>query len=86
VSYHHRTPTRPRARKPHRCAACWHMIETGETHVQQTGFYEGTAYRNRFHAECWDDLSDSGDFEFIPGELDPPERLTQPSTDAGGEG
>ena len=86
MSDHHRNPTRPKARKPHKCAACWHRIDAGEIYVQQTGFYQGDAYRNRYHVECWDALCDSRCFEFTPGELDPPERLMQPRHDAGGEG
>jgi hypothetical protein len=74
-------PTRPVARKPHRCIACYGMIPKGEQHWQQTGFYEGSAFRNRYHAECWDYLRDDG-FEdgFEPGSVPPPERLTKEVT------
>lgn len=76
MSDFHDTPTHPRARKPHRCAACCAQIPVGERHTQQSGFFEGRAYRNRYHNECWDELSESGTFEFVPGCLDPPARLT----------
>ena len=68
-------PTRPKARKPHRCIACYGVIATGEQHIVQTGFFDGHAFRNRMHDECWDVLSDSGNLEFMPGELDMPDRL-----------
>lgn len=80
MSDHHATPTKPKARKPHRCVACMFRIEQGETYVQQTGFFDGSAYRNKYHQECWDALSEEGHFEFISGELDPPARLTCPPT------
>lgn len=79
---HHRTPTRPVARKTHQCIACYAPISPGETYVQQTGFWEDMAYRNRFHRECWDTLIEDGEFEFSPGELDPPERLRGNGTPA----
>lgn len=44
----------------------------------QSGHWDGRAFRNRFHAECWTALiedSEYRDFEFTPGELDPPARL-----------
>jgi hypothetical protein len=73
----HRQPTTPKARKDHICDACNHTIDNGEMHTQQTGFFEGSAYRNRFHFECWDRLDlDSGE-GFFPGYLEPPQRLTE---------
>ena len=71
----HRTATRPTARKPHICEGCCHKIPVGEKYVQQEGYYEGEAYRNRYHAECFDVLAASGDFDFTPGCLNAPERL-----------
>lgn len=68
------TPTHPTARKPHRCIACFTEIPAGEKYVQQSGFHDGEAFRNRYHAECWDDLSADGTFEFMPGECEPPVR------------
>lgn len=76
MSDRHFTPTHPRAQKDHKCIACWHTIHMGERHVMQEGFFEGEPYRNRYHNECWDDLSEEGTFEFSPGCLEPPERLT----------
>jgi hypothetical protein len=69
---HYHPHTHPTARKQHRCIACYTMIAPGEEYVQQTGYYEGKAFRNRYHAQCWDTLSAEGTFEFTPGELEAP--------------
>lgn len=63
------------ARKAHRCEACYGPIPKGEVYTQQTGFWEGSAYRHRYHNECWEVLSEEGEFEYTPGELPWPERL-----------
>lgn len=84
MSNHHRAPTTPKARQQHRCVACWQMISAGEKHYHQTGYYEGKAYRNRYHVECWEQLSNGAEFEFTPGELDPPERLRAAQAQAKG--
>jgi hypothetical protein len=70
------TPIHPTARKAHRCIACLTATPIGEKYVQQSGFYDGEAFRSRYHTECWDDLSAEGNFEFTPGECERPERLT----------
>lgn len=68
--------TRQRARKRHRCIWCYHQITAGEQYVQQESFWDGAPQRNRYHAECWDDLLAQGPhFEFTPGCADPPERI-----------
>ena len=80
---HFHPPTRPKARKSHKCIACWTAIVPGETYVTQSGHYEDRAFRNKFHVECWDTLCEAGDFEFEPGELEPPPRThTPPNTEA----
>lgn len=73
----HRQPTTPKARKDHLCEACQHTIAKGEEHKQQEGYFDGRAYRNRFHFECWHELmpDENGNFEFFPGDLEPPKRL-----------
>jgi hypothetical protein len=76
VSDFYDTPIYPTARKQHRCIACFTAITAGEKYVQQSGFYEGEAFRSRYHTECWDSLSADGIFEFTPGECEPPERET----------
>lgn len=75
MSDYHRPATHPTARKARRCVACYYPIAAGETYTQQTGFYDGRAYRSDYHAECFEDLADEGDFEFTPGFADPPERV-----------
>jgi hypothetical protein len=71
------------ARKEHRCTFCFYGIVAGERHWEQTGIWEGKAFRNRFHVECWDELCDDNtDDEFTPGSGEPPERLREAETDA----
>lgn len=72
---HFSIPTRPKARKQHVCIACDYPIAVGEIHVMQSGHHEDRAFRNRFHVECWDVLNEEGEFEFSPGELEPPGRV-----------
>ena len=71
----HRTPTNPTARKPHVCIGCGYIIPQGEKYVQQEGFFEGKAYRNKYHNECFDSLAEIGEFDFSAFSLNPPERL-----------
>lgn len=78
---HFSAPTFPAARKEHRCIACHTIIPVGERYVMQSGHHEDRAFRNRFHDECWNFLCDEGDFEFEPGSIDPPQRLS--ATQAG---
>lgn len=85
MSDFHDTATYPKARKPHRCVWCYAGIPVGERYVQQTGFYEGKPYRNRYHHECWDALNDSGENEFCPGEGEIPERLLAAAAALAGE-
>jgi len=69
----HTTPT---ARKEHVCINCGGPIVVGEKYMQQTGFYEGRAFRNRFHVECCDDLGgEEADFEFSPYSWEYPARV-----------
>lgn len=75
---YHATPTHPKARKEHRCIYCYGPILAGEKYAQQTGFYDGRAYRNKFHAECFEDCADEARFsggEFTPGCADYPPRV-----------
>lgn len=73
---HFHDPIRPTARKMHQCIACLHPIALREVYVMQSGYFEGRAFRNKYHSECWAALCDEPDWEFTPGDLDPPERLT----------
>jgi hypothetical protein len=76
----HRAPTEQASRRVRRCIACFGPIAKGEVYKQQTGFFDGRAYRNHYHCECWDALSEEGTFEFAPGDLPWPERLTAEPT------
>ena len=70
-------PTKPTARKEHRCIGCYSQIARGETYHHQTGVYDGHWFVNKLHHECADAMaaeSDGGWYEFTPGELDPPPR------------
>ena len=71
----HREPTSPKARKCHKCVACGYKIDVGEKYRQQEGFFDGRAYRNRYHVECCELLDNEGIFEFSAGDIEPPERL-----------
>lgn len=73
MSDFHGDPTHPKARKSHICIACFHLINPGEIYTKQKGFYEGKAYTNKYHKECYEVL-EPGE-EFTPGSFDPPERL-----------
>ena len=77
----HSFPTYPKARKQHHCIWCGGPIPIGEQYVQQTGFYEGAAYRNRFHKECRNTLAEqaieTGEWEFMPGEGEMPPRIAE---------
>lgn len=79
MSDYHRDPTRPKATKEHQCIYCAGPILAGEQYVQQTGFYDGAAYRNRYHAECYDDCAKESEYynewEFTPYSADYPPRV-----------
>lgn len=76
---HHSTPTHPKARKEYRCIYCGGPILAGEQYVQQTGFFDGEPYRNRYHAECYDTCAEEcsyyGEWEFSPYNGEYPERV-----------
>jgi hypothetical protein len=78
VSDYHATPTKPKASKEHQCIACGWIIPKGEGYVQQEGFFDSRAYRNRYHSECWDELNAEDAFEFVTGDIEPPARLLTP--------
>ena len=79
MSDYHRPPTHPKARTEHRCIYCGGPIPVGEKYTQQTGFYDGAAYRNRYHDECYADCGNEcsyyGEWEFSPFSADYPPRV-----------
>jgi hypothetical protein len=72
------------ARTPHRCIVCDWPIAAGEQYVEQAGYWEGRAFRNRFHAECFEAICEDGG-EFTPGAGEPPERLRDAALAARGK-
>ena len=79
MSDHHAAPTTPKARKEHRCIYCGGPILTGEQYTQQTGFYDGAPYRNRYHSECYEACAEESryynEWEFMPYNAEYPERV-----------
>lgn len=71
------------ARKQQQCEGCLHSIPKSDTYIEQSGFYDGKPFRNKFHPECVEILNEStdgGSYEFIPGECEPPDRIKHSST------
>lgn len=79
MSDHHSTPTHPKARREHRCIYCGGPIPVGEQYVQQTGIFDGSPYRSRYHAECFEtcveECRSGGEWEFSPYDGEYPERV-----------
>jgi hypothetical protein len=57
-----RAPTQHTAMKPHQCVYCGEMIERADPYYAETGYYDGRAFRNRFHPECFDER---GEQDFV---------------------
>jgi hypothetical protein len=78
MSGFYRDATRPHARKRYVCIACGWFIPQGELHYHQTGVYDGAAFSNRFHDECYASLTEdesAHDDGFIIGDHPVPERF-----------
>jgi hypothetical protein len=77
----HSTPTHPTARKEHRCTYCGGPVPAGEKYTQQTGFFDGAPYRNRYHSECYvtcrEERAHYGECEFSPHQSPPPPRVQE---------
>ena len=69
-----RTAEQRKAAKDHRCTYCGEGIPRGEVYQEQTGVWDGAAFRNKFHAECFQALCDEGEGEFTPYSETRPER------------
>ena len=69
-----REATSPTARVQHLCKYCGEQIEVGEIYKRQTGVYDGRWFINKFHPECFDDLCDIGESEFLPYENERPKK------------
>ena len=82
MTNHLRPPRLIKARNAHVCVHCAYPIARGEEYIEQTGYWDGEAFRNRFHEECFEALradSRGGTFEFSPYSGEPPERLLRPA-------
>lgn len=55
-----------KAAKEHRCTYCGEPVPKGEFYKEQTGVWDGKAFRNKFHSECFDALCEEGEEEFCP--------------------
>lgn len=73
MSDFYREPVSRKARKDHRCTYCGEAIQRGEVYSEQTGVWDGKAFRSRFHSECFEDLCD-GEGEFTPYSQDRPRK------------
>ena len=49
MSDHFFAPTTLRARKNHQCDWCGEIVTAGDLYTSQSGYYEGMAFRNKFH-------------------------------------
>lgn len=54
------------AHKPHRCSYCGEPILAREIYTWQTGNWDGAWFTSKMHPECFTELCDSGDEEYIP--------------------
>ena len=55
-----------KARKHYQCTYCAESINIGEQYVHQTGVYDGAWYVSKVHPECFQELCDEGEEEFMP--------------------
>lgn len=63
------------ARKRHKCAGCGWRIPKGERHYHYNGRYRDEWQDWRLHAECFAVFETFDEPEFMPGEIDPPQRI-----------
>lgn len=60
--------------KPHRCTYCGQQIEIGEEYQFQKGNHDGRWFVTKMHQECFDDMCETGDGEYIPYSNERPEK------------
>ncbi len=63
------------AAKNHRCTYCGEGINKGDEYTFQKGNYEGRWFESKLHPECFEDLCENGDGEYIPYSNDRPEAI-----------
>jgi hypothetical protein len=54
------------ARKEHKCTYCAEPISKGDGYVFQKGNYDGRWFESKMHPECFEDMCDIGDGEYMP--------------------
>lgn len=65
--------TEQASRALRQCICCGYAIEKGERYCRQSGVWEGEFFTSHYHPACWSALDEGGDFEFTPGDGEPPE-------------
>lgn len=73
MSNHFWSPQTIRARKSRRCIYCGEAISVGQDYTRQSVVFEGDWFTNHYHHECYDDLSECDEREFMPYSNDRPE-------------
>lgn len=64
-----------KARKEHRCEYCSGPIPAGETYFRFVGMFDDEFQNWAMHEECHAAYNDSGEYEFMPGDGEMPERV-----------
>lgn len=54
------------ARKTHQCTYCAESIGVGDDYVYQTSVYDHHWCISKMHPECFEELCDDGECEYIP--------------------
>jgi len=54
------------ARKEHKCSYCAENISKGDTYTHQTGNHDGVWFESKMHRECFADMCEFCDGEYIP--------------------
>lgn len=54
------------ARKLHRCSYCNEDININDKYTFQKGNYEGRWFESKMHPECFNDMCENGDGEYLP--------------------
>ena len=67
-------------KKAHKCTYCGEPIPAGDTYCYQKGNYDGSWYESKMHAECFDDMCETGDGEYTPYCNERPKNLTASTT------
>jgi hypothetical protein len=55
-----------KASKNHKCTYCAEIINKGELYSFQKGNYDGEWFESKMHHECFDELIEDGEGEYMP--------------------